>query len=292
MPKTLSFLLIGLTSATILAYGMVEATNIDRDQHSVIRIQQMEIPAIADVRIVERAAAKEESLDVVDVVETVEVESIETEEVSYLPVVDQDDIREEDKKLLNDILMWLPSSCRDNLDHLVVRYDPSAPRGQGTSSTILIRGGMSKKETVSIMVHECGHIVDLGSMQGTQDSGESVYPDGSIPTYNNDLSAAFYSISWSDVVSKYSTSDENDFVSGYAASDPFEDFAESFILYALHNDAFKKMANQNEVISQKYDFMKNFIFNSGFESLQGMYELPENERVWDITKLSHDALRV
>jgi|GEM_PF-1428793 hypothetical protein len=312
MPKTLPLLLIGLTSATILAYGMVEATNIDIDQK--VEIVQMEIPSeIAGVRIVERAAAKEvtwdqkakdpkgdarSSFDSFDSSESFEssepesVKSINKEEADYLPVVDQEDIKEEDKKLLNDILMWLPSSCRESLDYLVVRYDPEAPRGQSTSSTILIRGGMPRQETISIMIHECGHIVDLGYLGGTIDSGESVYPDGPIPTYNNDLSADFYSISWKDVVTQYSNTNENDFVSGYASSDPFEDFAESFILYALHNDSFKKMASQNEAISQKYDFMRNFVFESTFEPLSGAYKLSEEERVWDITKLVHDALRV
>ena len=210
---------------------------------------------------------------------------------NLLSVVDQKDIRPEDLPLLDKTLKWLPPLCRENLENLVVRYKPKAQRGQATSTTILIRGEMPEEETIAILTHECGHIADLGGLEGSSHSGKSLYPDGHMPTYNDDASVRFYKISWKNSTQRKSDSSNSDFVSGYAVSDPFEDFAESFILYALHNSAFQNMTTTNDALMEKYVFMRDVVFGPDFTPLSSDYD-GGGRRVWDVTKLGHGLFKL
>ncbi len=204
---------------------------------------------------------------------------------SILPIVNHKDIRPKDQKLLSDVLKWMTPLCRQNLKHLVVRYDQRADRGQSTSSTILLRGGMPRDETIAVMIHECGHIVDLGAYKGTSSAGTSEFPDGPTPTYNNDTSLIFYHISWQNPWKRKMEAAEEDFVSGYAMSDPWEDVAESIVYYALHEDIFRKRAESNEALMKKLEWVETYVFDEEFEALSS--EIEDGDVVWDITKLPH-----
>lgn len=52
-----------------------------------------------------------------------------------------------------------------------------------------------------------------------------------------------------------------DFVSGYALSNKYEDFAESFSFYVFHNDIFRDRALKNVSLQKKYDFFKTYVFD-------------------------------
>lgn len=52
-----------------------------------------------------------------------------------------------------------------------------------------------------------------------------------------------------------------DFVSGYALSNKYEDFAESFSFYVFHNDTFQERASKNTSLRKKYDFFKTYVFD-------------------------------
>ncbi len=52
-----------------------------------------------------------------------------------------------------------------------------------------------------------------------------------------------------------------DFVSGYALSNKYEDFAESFSFYVFHNEDFAARAVKNTILSKKYDFFKKHVFD-------------------------------
>lgn len=54
-----------------------------------------------------------------------------------------------------------------------------------------------------------------------------------------------------------------DFVSGYALSNKYEDFAESFAFYVFHNAEFQKRAKSNAQVAKKYDFFSKKVFSSG-----------------------------
>ncbi len=202
-----------------------------------------------------------------------------------LPVVSHRDIRSEDQVLLDKVLRWMPPLCRTNLAHLIVRYEREAERGQSSASTIVLRGGMSEPETIAVMIHECGHIIDLGTYQGTKTAGRSDFPDGHIPTYNDDPSLAFYQISWKNVWERREDAKRSDFVSGYAMSDPWEDLAESVAYYALHETAFRERAAMNTALAAKLQWIETHVFGPEFKTAQSSGW--DGEVVWDITKLTH-----
>ncbi len=75
------------------------------------------------------------------------------------------------------------------------------------------------------------------------------------------------------------------FVSGYAATNQYEDFAESLTFYIFHNDEFMERALKNDSLRQKYLFISNFVFPDGefLDTNFGIGKVPNY--LWDTTKL-------
>ena len=69
-------------------------------------------------------------------------------------------------------------------------------------------------------------------------------------------------------------------------TDPFEDFAESFIFYVLHGADFRFLKKESSVLAAKYDFLKNVLF-AGAEFDSAITSSP-GERVWDATLVDFD----
>jgi hypothetical protein len=280
MGKTPFIHFSGLFSLSSIAYVLLGATVVSAPEGEVSVTPTAQIRVVPVLHAAEEVVSKEPSLFTQNIHESAEL----------LPVVDQKDIHPEHQALLNTVLNWLPPLCRDSLDHLVVRYDSKSPRGQATSRSLLLRGTLPNDELVAVLIHECGHIMDLGGLQGTARAGASAFPDGGVATFNNDPSVRFYRISWSNSEDQRADARPEDFVSGYAAHDPFEDFAETLLLYALHNAEFKELAKQNTALAQKYVFMRDEIFSSSFTfspAAQKRVVSFGEERVWDVTKLAH-----
>lgn len=246
-------------------------------------------PAI--IRVIPKEAESHQSSSLYSRMQRVFERKVQREEKtqSLLPIVNQPDIRDTDKVLLDQIFRWLPDTCHTNLKHLVVRYDPKAQRGLSTETTMILRGeNMSAQEKIGVVTHECGHIIDLGALKGTKRSGESNYPDGSIPTFNDDPSVLFYTLSWIDPDNKKSSAKKIDFASGYAMHDPWEDLAETFTAYLLDNAALRERAEKSDVLMQKIVWIETYVIPNGFA-------LPEssgigNRYVWDWTKEPHRVL--
>ena len=136
-----------------------------------------------------------------------------------------------------------------------------------------------------MLVHELGHITDLGHFRGTT-AEASGFHDGSYSIPLDDPSAEFYQISWRDETKQKFTAQRADFVSGYAMSDPFEDFAESFNFYILHGADFRALATESSALQKKYDFLKAEVFaGTEFESERAVRA---GKRVWDTTLLDFD----
>jgi hypothetical protein len=76
----------------------------------------------------------------------------------------------------------------------------------------------------------------------------------------SDVSEDFYDISWEKPLVKQSGQDSNSFVSGYALTNQYEDFAESFTFYVFHNEEFASRALKNENLRKKYLFFNERIF--------------------------------
>ena len=203
-----------------------------------------------------------------------------------LEVVDQSDILPKHRQIADRVLRALPGKCRDSLQSFYVTYDKSGSRGLGGESVIILSGNVPDAEFAALLVHECGHVVDIGGIRGSLDSGRTGFYDGNTPIFGNDLILAFYQISWITPSIIHPGSTEKDFVSGYAMSDPFEDFAETFAYFALQQKEFKRIAEKNPALKAKYDFMANYVFNAGYSVAVGKH-VRGKSAPWDVTKLPY-----
>ena len=193
------------------------------------------------------------------------------------------------KDLLGKTLKVLPAAPVAYLKNLNLEFDPTVRRGLGGGSTVSIRCvNVTDSELVGVMVHEMGHVMDTGVLQGHPNSGESAFKDGDNPIFNDDPSLNFYNIDFNADEKTKSNTTEFDFVSTYAMSDPFEDFAESYAYYILHGTEFRKLAKDNESLTEKYNFLKNQVFN-GKEFDSGYQDLAvTGVRHYDVTVLPYD----
>lgn len=158
------------------------------------------------------------------------------------------------------------------------------PRAMANARIIKVRkDALNDPEIVAVLIHELGHVVDLGGLNSREKKDFSEFKDGNITFYEDDLSLKYYSISWTAQGKKIDSS-KLDFVGGYGSYDMFEDFAEGFLLYINHGKYFKALAYQNNDVRKKYLFFKKYIFD-GKEFETG--RVPENLliREWDITRI-------
>ena len=193
------------------------------------------------------------------------------------------------KQKIVSVLEKLPLNHTSGLKNLVLDYDPKAYRGLGGKNIIILRAvNMDDQEFTAVMIHEIGHNVDLGHLSELDKTNKSEFMDGKKPVYEGDLSLDFYRISWENDQTRKKTASNLDFVSGYAMTDPFEDFAETYVYYVLHNKEFKSLTQTSDKLLAKYNFMKSKVFN-GKEFDTGEY-LTENlfRRPWDITIMTYE----
>ncbi len=190
------------------------------------------------------------------------------------------------KALIENTLIALPENLTTSLDEMKLFFSKRNPRGLSNSHLIELRcGSLSENEIVAVFVHELGHIVDLGKLKGSG-FAPSGFADGSLKIPADDPSVKFYKLSWRNEREQKFLAERKDFVSGYAMSDPFEDFAESFNFYVLHGKDFRAIKKESSVLAQKYDFLKNEVFEGvEFESERNT---KNGKRVWDSTLVKFD----
>lgn len=190
------------------------------------------------------------------------------------------------KERVVDAYNAIPADHRAPLGYLTLVWQAGVRRGLGGDGGIRLRcNDVGDDELVSVFVHEIGHIVDTGLLSGVGGSAEaSVYSDPRETVMSDDPSVDFYRISWSNDSRKISGSSMLDFVTGYATTDPFEDFAESYDFYILHGSQFKYMARYNARLSQKYAYLRDHVFG-GREYVNNSYKLSRSNRNYDSTVL-------
>lgn len=194
----------------------------------------------------------------------------------------------DEEELLGWVITLLPEEHLGALNQVFLRYDdPDARRGLGGGSTMILRAvDVSRDEFISLFVHELGHSVDLGMLGGIS-TEETEFYDGVIPITTDDPSLDFYRISWASATEGLEGVRPEDFVSGYAASDAFEDFAESYVYYVLHGREFRERKKVNNTLAKKYEFIKMLFVGQEFDT--GDADNLKNGVPWDITKLALDA---
>lgn len=202
------------------------------------------------------------------------------------PAVNHDGVSVHHRRIATSVLNALPSGCRDNLKNFSVLYAGATRRGLGGKTTIILDGSVPDAEFAALLAHECGHVIN-GNLRGTEASGDSGYRDGPDVFYKDGPAVAFWSISWNATGTKKAGMKDADFVSGYAKSDQYEDFAETFAAYVLQRDMLRARADANAVIAAKLAWMETHLPLAEDPLGDGTAE-STGKVPWDITKLPID----
>ncbi len=198
------------------------------------------------------------------------------------------DLNTVQKQDINAALNRLPAAHSATVKNIVLDYKADASRGLGGNNLIILRAsGVAEGELIGVLIHEIGHNVDYGYLSPKKLQKESEFKDGSYPLYVTDASLDFYRICWQNEKTMKKTVSNLDFVSGYAMTDPFEDFAETYTYYVLHNADFKALTAESPKLAAKYRFMQYRVFG-GIEFETGNGKIHANNRSWDTTILSYD----
>lgn len=202
-----------------------------------------------------------------------------------LPIVDQASIHPEQQVIADTVLRKLPDLCRNNLKNFYVRYDNPEQRGLGGRTTIIVNGSEGKEEFAGLITHECGHVIS-GNLLGNPVTGASTFKDGGDIFAKDSPAAAFFAISWTTEKTAKKTNRKEDFVTGYASSDAFEDFAETFATYVLQRPSMEERALTNTAIAAKLEWMKTNLPLP--EKLLGTPLYKWDKKVpWDATRLAY-----
>lgn len=129
-------------------------------------------------------------------------------------------------------------------------------------------------EFLSVLLHEFGHYYDIYSLR-----------------WNAfwDISRKFYDISWQSVTTIKPWMKLEDFVSGYSMTNQYEDFAETYLYFLLHNEDFAFKSLSNVSLQKKYDFMRSYIHSGNDFILTSYWTEPPKDYYWDITKIPVDV---
>ena len=202
------------------------------------------------------------------------------------PVVDKEDIHYNHRVIADQVLRLMPKRCVPVLQNFYVRYDNPEHRGLGGKSTMILTGNVSDQEFRALFVHEFGHLMDLGCLVGSPAAGRTAFLDNKEQIWKNDPSVKFYELSWTNAKLHRKGITDEDFVSGYAAWDPFEDFSESFAYYILHREVFAKRATKSSVLAAKYLWFQQNLPNMPMVATSNAKR--DSSVPWDITKLAYD----
>lgn len=141
-----------------------------------------------------------------------------------------------------------------------------------TAETVSIVTPLSTlSESIKVFVHELGHVIDIHFLKQT--------------LLEADPSQEYYGISWVDMTTKKTGASIADFVSGYAMTNKYEDFAETFTYFIFHNNDFALRAKKSQVLASKYKFFKKYVFPDGEFIGTGFETRPIAQYNWDVTKI-------
>lgn len=217
------------------------------------------------------------------------VSVVTKEQDSTLERIAQDtSIHPEHREAIEDVLSQFPSSCVSKIRNFYVRYDHPQERGLAGKDTVILSGNVKMEEFRALLVHEMGHVTDLGCLAGTVAKGQSAFRDGGDLIFKDDPSVFFYMLSWTGEKTKRADAASGDFVSGYAnTSDTFEDVAESVTFAFFHRDEFRRMAKDNPVLEKKLAWIDTYVFPKRETVAFSAYRWSASAIPWDTTKLPY-----
>ena len=186
------------------------------------------------------------------------------------------------------------SEFLDGFEFVSIHDDSTLRRGLSNGPQVYMLCMQDTEEFSNVLVHELGHTIDLMHMEGSDLYGRSSFMDFDDPVWSNDPSVKFYNISWVNESEIKSEANRRDFVSGYAMTDPFEDFAETFAMYVEYGEIFRFLIEneENSLLKDKYFFMKYVVFEGEEFGLDKEISLDAIKYFWtgtsdlfDVTKL-------
>lgn len=131
--------------------------------------------------------------------------------------------------------------------NVLIDSQQKEPRGQIRGKEMKLSAQVvSDAEFLKLFTHELGHFIDIYVLRATRETA--------------DPSLDFYRISWKSPKTKLPNVKLSSFVSGYAATNQYEDFAETFVWYVFHNAKFMDQAMINEDLRLKYLFFADHVF--------------------------------
>ncbi len=128
---------------------------------------------------------------------------------------------------------------------------------------------LSDEEFIAVFIHELWHYFDVHYFE---------------KKVLFDLSDRFYDLSWQATRVMKAGLGRNDFVSWYAMTNKYEDFAESFIYYMVFNEDFARKSEKSEILQKKYDFFQKYLFPKNHFIATSFSQEESKEYYWDITK--------
>lgn len=135
------------------------------------------------------------------------------------------DVPQDRQEALTAILDSLPD-CRDRIHNISFRFDrPELAGHMDLRGDVWLASDLSEEDMGHTLRHECGHIQDMLVLTGNPRSGLSPFSYKRNVVFKDDSSVGFYSISWE---STHAPKSDKGFVSPYAMTDCFEDFAETY----------------------------------------------------------------
>ena len=179
------------------------------------------------------------------------------------------------------------SDLQNTLDYIKIQPEKVGRRGYaGHHSIVLnVKEGMDYKQFFEVLTHELGHVVDLWVLTWDWWFKSKKFTEFWKPSfYKNDPSLKFYKLSWLSEKIKKPDAFLEDFVSGYGMTDTFEDFAESFNMYLNHNWVFQQMAQESNILRQKYNFIAT-LFKGHYINSDKTFDYKIWFRPWDSTRI-------
>lgn len=131
-------------------------------------------------------------------------------------------------------------------------------RGYAVKDSLTINLGSIKsyREYMEILIHELGHVVDLGVIAGSTSKKHETFTEFGNQVFSvDDPSLNFYRLSWDAESIRKASAGQMDFCSNYGQTNTFEDFSECFNLFLTHNALFRYFATRSEVMKKKYNFL-------------------------------------
>lgn len=130
---------------------------------------------------------------------------------------------------------------------------------------------MDDDELTSVFIHEFSHYIDIYFLK------KEVF---------DDISYYFYDISWDSTKVITSWQKQEDFVSWYAMTNKYEDFAETMTYYVLHNFSFAEKSKNSIYLKAKYDFFSKYVFRKNEFKNMDFWTTTEIKNYYrDITKI-------